>query len=574
MYSVKYATFEPRQAQYLNLSIIDSYKDKGFVAISDINIYALNTNAPVVAKEGRWTTTLNFPLVPVTAFLNPLNQTLITMASFREDHFQSEQHKNTMVATWDPTTGFITEENLDKTGHDMFCPGTSYDEKGQVMVTGGSTPEVFSFYSPKDGWINPSGWSMKVKIPRGYQGQTFLPDGRTFMIGGAWSGGIEKDSIDRKGEIFDPRSGTWRVMSNVSATHIKMDPVVILPCNDPAADSKCNKTEWRQHHAWLYAWKDDSIFHAGPSKKMHWISTKPVEGEVRDAGLRKDDGDAVCGVAAMYDAEEGLILTAGGAPNYHYWLDSGNKLEGHRSEATNNAFEIRLGKPGDVVEPKRLPSMAHKRIFANAVILPNGETLIVGGQSQGEPFHDETWEGVPEIYSPKTNSWRPVARHSTPRVYHSWAMLLPDATVLVGGSGLLQDTDTNHFDAQIYQPPYLFTADGKSTVQRPTISTIDKTATYKIGGNITITTDIEVDDASLIRYSAATHALNNDLRRIHAKLVPVGNPSDKKYSLAIPKDPGVALPGYWMLFALRNGVPSVSKTVQILVKLPNEAGHD
>ena len=39
------------------------------------------------------------------------------------------------------------------------------------------------------------------------------------------------------------------------------------------------------------------------------------------------------------------------------------------------------------------------------------------------------------------------------------------------------------------------------------------------------------------------------------------------YSLAVPADPGIALPGYWYLFAVNAaGVPSVSWTM--LVALP------
>lgn len=312
---------------------------------------------------------------------------------------------------------------------------------------------------------------------------------------------------------------------------------------------------------------------------MHWFSTKPTGGKVEDAGLRRDckenftDGDAVCGVNIMYDAENGIILTAGGAPNYHYWfnaeagVDPNNPKDRHRANATTNAFEIQLGgvAPGGTVHPKKVTSMIHQRIFANAVIFPNGEIFVVGGQSQGEPFRHETWQPAPEIYTPSTKNWGEATQHSTPRVYHSWALLLPDATVLVGGGGLSANSDTNHYDAQIYHPDYLFTPNGQPITNRPKIDHTDK-QTYKVGEKITITTTAEVDGASLIRYSAATHALNNDVRRIILTLVPQGNasPSGKIYTAKIPDSAGVALPGYWMLFVLQKNVPSNATTVQIL----------
>ncbi len=39
-----------------------------------------------------------------------------------------------------------------------------------------------------------------------------------------------------------------------------------------------------------------------------------------------------------------------------------------------------------------------------------------------------------------------------------------------------------------------------------------------------------------------------------------------QYSLALPGDPGITLPGIWMLFAVDyDGVPSVSATVRVRV---------
>jgi galactose oxidase len=565
--TVQYATFEPRSVQFVRLTVLDSTQDKNFVAIGDIKIYGVDTIPSPVDNGGRWNITLNFPLVPVTAFLNPRTQGLTTMSADAPDSFSVDRDRKTVSATWDPKNGIIVGEILTATGHDMFCPGTSLDESGRVIFTGGSTSDAISIYDPAaNTWSTPDDKTthkpMKLQIPRGYQGQTFLPNGKTFMIGGAFSGGNVGDSRD--GELYDPTAGTCKKLLNVKADFIRMD--LVRSFNPP--------DKWQQNHPWLFAWKKDSIFHPGPSKRMNWIFTNTTDGDVKDGGFRKDrdsgfaDGDAVCGITSMYDAENGVILTAGGAPNYEYWLDTNNMrpTDGHRQEATTNAFEIKLGEvePGTALKPKQVASMTHKRIFANAVILPNGETFVVGGQSQGQPFHDESWEPVPEIYSPETRKWREVAHHSTPRVYHSWAMLLSDATVVVGGGGL-QRSETDHYDAQIYQPAYLFTPDGKSAVEQPKIKTIDKQL-YKIGDKIMITTNVGVDSASLIRYSATTHSLNNDMRRIKLAVATEGNASDKKYSMKIPNDSGVALPGYWMLFVLQNGVPSHAETVQILAK--------
>ena len=68
----------------------------------------------------------------------------------------------------------------------------------------------------------------------------------------------------------------------------------------------------------------------------------------------------------------------------------------------------------------------------------------------------------------------------------------------------------------------------------------------------------------------ATHSLDTDQRRIpltpHLSSSMPSNATYYQYSLPLPGDPGITLPGIWMLFAVSGaGVPSVSATVRVLV---------
>ncbi|MGG6496171.1 UNVERIFIED_CONTAM: DUF1929 domain-containing protein, partial [Bacteroidetes bacterium 56_B9] len=46
-----------------------------------------------------------------------------------------------------------------------------------------------------------------------------------------------------------------------------------------------------------------------------------------------------------------------------------------------------------------------------------------------------------------------------------------------------------------------------------------------------------------------------------------------KYSVRIPNDPGVVIPGYWMLFVMDvNGTPSVAQTILVTVKQNSKHG--
>jgi hypothetical protein len=168
-----------------------------------------------------------------------------------------------------------------------------------------------------------------------------------------------------------------------------------------------------------------------------------------------------------------------------------------------------------------------------------------------------------ELYDPATETWRFLARISVPRTYHSTALLLQDGRVFTGGGGLCGDCETNHFDAQIFSPPYLFNADG-SAASRPTITV--SVTTIANGNAFTVTGNVALSKIAIIRYGSSTHAVDTDQRRI--ELCGPGRPctptSGTTYSVTIPADPGVVPPGNWMVFGLNSaGVPSVSRTVRI-----------
>lgn len=203
--------------------------------------------------------------------------------------------------------------------------------------------------------------------------------------------------------------------------------------------------------------------------------------------------------------------------------------------------------------------MNYARAFANSVILPNGEVMVTGGQSYAEPFTDTQAVLTPEIWDPATKSFTTVAPHTVPRTYHSIALLMLDGRVFTGGGGMCGDCSTNHEDAQIYSPSYLFNSNG-GLANRPSIGSVSST-TIKAGATFTVTTGANSPSFAIIRYGSATHTVDTDQRRI--ALTPTNNRGNT-YAFKLPSDSGIALPGYWMLFVLNgNGVPSVASTIQI-----------
>ncbi|KAF2798557.1 carbohydrate-binding module family 32 [Melanomma pulvis-pyrius CBS 109.77] len=512
-------------ARYFRLNALTEAGNRGgWSSAAEINLIdpAELPSTPPVATKGLWIHTVDFPLVPAAVAMLS-NGKVLLWSAFKPDEFGGTSGF-TQTAIWDPTTGVSTQRTVSNTAHDMFCPGISIDYNGRVVVTGGSNSEKTSIYVPgSDSWLP----GPNMQIPRGYQSTATTSDGRIFNIGGSWSGGRG----GKNGEIYDPVANTWSLLSGALVS-----PMLTVDTGGPF------RTD---NHGWLFGWKNQYVFQAGPSKAMNWYNTVG-SGSVGPAGLRADDGDAMNGNAVMYDAVAGKILTMGGAQNYA------------TDQARANAFVITIGTPATNVAAVRTASMAYARGFANGVVLPDGTVLVTGGQATVEPFTDITAALTPELWNPATGLWTQLSPMSIPRTYHSVAILLPDATVLNGGGGLCGATcTTNHWDAEIFVPPYLLNPDGTRRA-RPAITTVADTVS--VGGTLTVATSGAVASFSLIRLGTSTHTVDTDQRRIAL----TSSGSGTSYTMTIPNDPGIALPGYWFLFAINAaGTPSVAKTVKV-----------
>lgn len=138
---------------------------------------------------------------------------------------------------------------------------------------------------------------------------------------------------------------------------------------------------------------------------------------------------------------------------------------------------------------------------------------------------------------------------------------MPDATVFLGGGGLCGNCATNHRDGQMWSPPYLFTASG-ARANRPIISGISA-GSVKVNALFSITTNRAVSGFSMVRYGSNTHTVNTDQRRIPLQALAT---SGFTYTLRVPGDAGIAVPGPYMVFAMdSNGVPTVAKTITVFV---------
>ncbi|KAB8294322.1 hypothetical protein EYC80_009740 [Monilinia laxa] len=524
------SAFEPITAQYVKLNVSAESEVSSWIGISELNIYATQYTIPQNPKLGIWGPTLDFPVVPV-AGAQEASGNIVLWSSWASDQFHSTPGGQTAMTRWNPETDEVSKRIVTNTSHDMFCPGIAIDGTGMMVVTGGNDASETSLYdSSSDQWIK----GPPMRLRRGYQASTTLSDGRVFVIGGSWAGG---SNIAKDGEVYDPIAGNWSLLSGATVKQMLTDDM---------------EGPWRaDNHGWLFGWRNGSVFQAGPSRAMNWYFTDG-DGDVLGAGDRLEDEDSMSGNAVMFDATAGKILTIGGSPDYD------------KSWATNNAHVITLKEPGekpDVKPAGKSGTMHSERVFHSSVILPDGTVFITGGQTFGVAFNEENVQFVPEIYDPKTDTFTELTGNNVIRVYHTLSILLPDARILNAGGGLCGNCSANHYDGQIFTPPYLLTEKGEIRSRPEIISPIPNQ--LNVGDILEFTTSIVVSSAALIRISSATHTVNTDQRRVPLPLnkIPLYR---NRYMAYPPVDSGVLIPGYWMLFVIdEHGTPSHAQTIFI-----------
>ncbi len=488
-----------------------------FTRLALLSVLTLPLASAQPSQVGQWTSLTSWPFVPISlAHLS--DGRIVAWSSTRPTTFPAGETFS-YAAVYDPTTGQIT--SLNNTAHDMFCAGLASTGDGRIIASGGGadvrTTSTFGII-PKYA----QSWARLGDMLSGrwYNSSITLPSGNLMTMWGRSGGTLT--------ETFNQNTNTWSALSGIS----------LNSTNDPN-DNVDDDNQWFPH---FHLMPNGKILMAGPLKTIRWLDFNGVGSSV-DIGFRTPDANRHRKLGASVQFLPGKILFTGG------------RDDRYSPSVWNSAIVIDATSGTPVATTTG--NMNYARAFQNLVILPNGEVMVLGGNTSGIKFSDSGGVTVPEIWNPTTGLWRTVAAQAVPRGYHVAAVLLRDGRVMISGGGLC-GCSADHPDSQIYSPTYLFNVDN-TPAPRPTIDLA--AADLKPGQTFGLKGSDNIIGFRLIRLQATTHGINSDQRYVpvnHTKI------STGNYNLTLDSNQSVLPPGMYWLFALTaSGTPSIGYPIQM-----------
>ncbi|KAJ4831801.1 hypothetical protein Tsubulata_017012 [Turnera subulata] len=445
-----------------------------------------------------------------------------------------------------------------------FCSSGSVDPDGTLVQTGGDHQgeRIIRTLTPCDD--RSCDW---VELPtplwnrRWYASNQILPDGRIFILGG------------RKVFTYEFYPKNWFLRDNITLpflmhTRDRQEENNLYPFLHLLPDG--NLFIFANNRSILFNYARNAVIKEYPVMPGGVSRNYPSTGSSVLLPLRLT-GEGSYNASKLPEAE---VMICGGAP-------PGSHIKAFLQqiyvEASRTCGRLRVSDPKPVWVMELMPT---PRVMNDMVLLPTGEVLIINGATNGSAGWESAVNPVynPVLYMPDVDPGRRflvLNPSRKARLYHSTAVLLPDGRVLVGGSNPHR---TYNFTAypyptelslEAYYPYYL---NPVYTPFRPSILTVESEDGTVWYGRIFSVTFVLPGHLAGVGLSVvvmappfATHSFSMNQRMVVLNLVDVGRLSVFAYKAMVmgPPNANVAPPGYYMLFVLHLGIPSLAVWVRV-----------
>ena len=471
------------------------------------------------AKYGQWSTlSYTMPINPIHAALLHNGKILVVAGSGNCPPSKSGcpsgapygPSNGSGALLLDPVTGTITQFTV---SWDMFCNGMVVLPDGRALINGGTLKydpfEGIQKSSVFDPATNTFADVQNMAHGRWYPTVTTLGDGRVMTF----AGNDETGGTNTAVEFYTVGSG-WSAQSFSGWTPPLYPRLHLLPNG---------KVFYSGSGAY------SALFDPSTSSWTQYVATTN------------------CLCTRTYGSSVLLPLTPSNSYDPKVMILGG----GNPATATTEIIDLGASSPQWVLGP----NMSEARIEMNAVILPNGKVLAVGGSVNDEDISSLSLNA--DLYDPVANTFSSAGANSSERLYHSVALLLPDATVWLAGGNPARGTYNN--TVEIYKPAYLFTSSG-GPAKRPTISSAPSSISYGNAFTVQTPNAANISSVVLVRNGAVTHSFDMDQRLVGMSFT-VGSGS---LTVTAPPNSNIAPRGYYMLFILNSsGVPSIASFVRL-----------
>ena len=501
----------------------------GLTGSTQVFAQVVSTDPLVV---GRWSAPFVIPVVGVSAVL--LHTGKVMFWSYDPVNYHNPKKGNDGVGyIWNPATrmgyNIPPPENIWCAGHTILSDGRVYVAGGNLRYPDGNAPAGQSAWegSLTNYTFNPIAeiWAKQPDMLRGrwYPTVTKLADNRVVITSGIDETG--SGAINNVVEVLTPdpnMDGIGKINAVGFHNSSGLYPLqFLLPSGQmleagPGADSsfQLNPATW--NWSGLPRMMSDH-YYLGSGASYTDASVSPNRQLVMVAGGYNYNPPLVNAPVAVNE-----------------WIDGFNPAMGWRP----------------------YPQFQTARHNHNTVMLPDGAMLTVGGNRGVYGY--ELPELSSELYSKPagdpTGVWNKVAPHTIQAAYHSTAILLPDATVLLSQD----DMDSSaaaafQHKAQVYSPPYLFRG------AQPVITAAPASASYGQSFQV-LTNRNAMAGAVLVAPAATTHGNDMHQRVIKLQTQQLSN----GLNVTVPASSALVPPGHYMLFVMdSDGIPSVAKFVRI-----------
>ena len=471
------------------------------------------------------------------------------------------------------TPHWTTPDPQDSGKHDLFCADQRLLADGRLMAVGGTVWEADPIENPAGepagtgelfgsnatrffDYGNDPGWEINPEFmehPRWYPTLITLPNGKLLV-----ASGVERLIYNDQGlnvhatETFDPATNKW--------TNNGAEGEVSLPL-----------------FARMSVLPDGTVFYNGVGQmwgpfgqaydEALWTSHKIYDPEA--------NAWTTSGMGA-YGARSGaLSVMLPLKPPYkkaRFLIAGGTIGTSPGSYLANDLTEIVTVEDGLSTSVPKEP-MNNPRWYSSGVLLPTGKVLAVSGADRDEVIAPSTEVPVRQAEMWTGGRWKPLGEATRIRTYHNSAILLPDASVLIGGHAPINDAygaqgntappsgTSNLKDPsfEIYKPSYLFR--GAS----PRITGMQEGIAWGEDFDIKVSSTKDVRKVVLMRLPTTTHITDPDMRSVELPFTASGR---HKLKAMAPPSGDVAPPGFYYLFVMRKHgpdavVPSKARIVQM-----------